>query len=352
MSVLIGHASISEKGTTEGAKGDSTGKEVCTRTWYSKPWGYMAIHPDADVRERHARAVEQACANDNIGYGQPDRNTLNTRAKEVEYDLSKIKSKCNCDCSSLQNVAAVASGAQGVSYGSNGWTTSTMRAALENAGYKIITDKTYLSSSTYCVRGAIYVKPGSHTVCGLTNGSKAGQTLSKAGAGFSGASGSGTYYPAFDSRSIVDGLESIGEDSGKETRAAIAAANGINNYSGAYDQNVKLCDLARQGRLKRPGASSGSTSAGSAEGSGYQVGEVYTLKSNMKVRTGPGTGYRMKSHSELTADGRKHDKDKNGCLDKGTRVTCKAVKTVGNQVWIQAPSGWMCARDGAKVYIA
>ena len=76
MSVLIGHASISEKGTTEGAKGDSTGKEVCTRTWYSKPWSYMAIHPDPDVRERHARAVEQACANDNIGYGQPDRNTL------------------------------------------------------------------------------------------------------------------------------------------------------------------------------------------------------------------------------------------------------------------------------------
>lgn len=352
MSVLIGHASISEKGTTEGEKGDSTGKEVCTRTWYSKPWGYMAIHPDADVRERHARAVEKACANDNIGYGQPDRNTLNTRAREVGYDLSKIKTKCNCDCSSLQNVAAVAAGTPGVSYGSNGWTTSTMREALEKAGYKIITDKTYLASSTYCVRGAIYVKPGSHTVCGLTNGSKASQTLSKAGAGSSGASGSGTYYPAFDSRSIVDGLESIGEDSSKETRAAIAAANGINNYSGAYDQNVKLCDLARQGKLKRPGASSGSTPAGPAEGSGYQVGDVYTLQSNMKVRTGPGTGYRMKSHSELTADGREHDKDKNGCLDAGTRVTCIAVETSGDRTWIECPSGWICARDGGTVYVA
>ena len=32
MSVLIGHASISEKGTINGAKGDSTKKEVCTRT--------------------------------------------------------------------------------------------------------------------------------------------------------------------------------------------------------------------------------------------------------------------------------------------------------------------------------
>lgn len=117
MSILIGHASISENGTINGAKGDSTGKEVCTRTWYSKPWDFMAIHPDSTVREKHAKAVEAACANNNIGYGQSDRNTLNTLAKAVNYDLSKV-GKCNCDCSSLQNVAAVASGASGVSYGS------------------------------------------------------------------------------------------------------------------------------------------------------------------------------------------------------------------------------------------
>ena len=352
MGILIGHASISEKGTIEGAKGDSTGKEVCTRTWYSKTWSYMAVHPDPDVRERHARAIEQACANNMIGYGQSDRNTLNARAKEVGYDLSRIKTKCNCDCSSLQNVAAVAAGAPGVSYGSNGWTTSTMREALERAGYKIITDKTYLASSAYCVRGAIYVKPGSHTVCGLDNGSKASQTLSKAGAGSSGESRSGAYYPAFDSGSIVDGLKSIGVDSSKANRAEIARANGISGYTGTYDQNVKLCDLARQGKLKRPGTSSGSTPAASGGSTGYQVGEVYTLQSNMKVRTGPGMGYRMKSHSELTADGKEHDKDRNGCLDAGTRVTCIAVETSGDQTWIECPSGWICARDGGTVYVA
>lgn len=180
MSVLIGHASISEKGTINGAKGDSTTKEVCTRTWYSKPWDFMAIHPDAAVREKHAKAVEAACANNNIGYGQSDRNTLNTLAKAVGYDLSKV-GKCNCDCSSLQNVAAVASGASGVSYESNGWVTSNMKAKLTAAGYIIITDGTYLTSEAYCVRGAIYVKASSHTVCGLSNGSKANDTLVKAG---------------------------------------------------------------------------------------------------------------------------------------------------------------------------
>ena len=82
MSVRIGHASISEKGTTNGAKGDQTGKEVCTRTWYSKPWDYMALHPDAQVREKHAKAVEAACANNNIWKQWVDnRNHENCFAK-------------------------------------------------------------------------------------------------------------------------------------------------------------------------------------------------------------------------------------------------------------------------------
>lgn len=178
MAILIGHASISERGTVNGAKGDSTGKEVCVRTWYDKSWDYIAVHPDANVRERHARAIEQACANNNIGYGQSNRNTLNALAKNVGYDLSKV-GKCNCDCSSLQNVAAMASGAEGVTYGSNGWTTSSMRGALKKAGYEIITDKKILKNASYCVRGAIYVKEGSHTVCGLSSGSKMLDTLSK-----------------------------------------------------------------------------------------------------------------------------------------------------------------------------
>ena len=187
MSVKIGHASISERGTVNGSKGDSTKKEVCTREWYNKPWDFMAIHPDSGVREKHAAAVEAACSNNNIGYGQSDRNTLNTLAKANGYNLAKV-GKCNCDCSSLQNVAAVASGAPGVTYGSNGWTTSNMKAKLTAAGYKIITGA-YLKNAEYCVRGAIYVRAGSHTVCGLNNGSKATQTLKKAGISSGGAVG-------------------------------------------------------------------------------------------------------------------------------------------------------------------
>ncbi len=192
MSVRIGHASISEKGTINGTKGDQTGGEVCIRTFYIKPWDFAAIHPDANVREKHARSVEAGCANDNIGYGQGDRNTLNTEAKKVGYDLSKITTPCNTDCSEFQNVCAVASGAPGVSHASNGWTTSTMKAALQAAGYKIITDATYLASDKYCVRGAIYVKASSHTVCALDNGTEYKKTLEKASISESSGNGGDT----------------------------------------------------------------------------------------------------------------------------------------------------------------
>ncbi len=184
MSVKIGHASQSEHGSANGTKGDSTGKEVCTRAWYkySGGWDFVAIYPDADVREKHAKAVEQACANDNIGYGQNDRNTLHTQAVDVAYVLSKIAKTCNCDCSSLQHVAAIASGAMPESsYGSNGMTTSTMKSVLQSYGYIIITDSTYCNNESYCVRGAIYVKSGHHTVTGLDNGSNYTKTLAKAG---------------------------------------------------------------------------------------------------------------------------------------------------------------------------
>ena len=60
-----------------------------------------------------------------------------------------------------------------------------------------------------------------------------------------------SYYPAFSSSSIVDGLKSIGVDSSYSNRARIAAANGINNYTGTAAQNNTLCSLAKQGRLKK-----------------------------------------------------------------------------------------------------
>lgn len=90
-------------------------------------------------------------------------------------------------------------------------------------------------------------------------------------------------------------------------------------------------------------------------GAAWSAGKIYTCRSNMNVRTGAGTSYRIKKIKELTADGKKHATNKtataNAVLKAGTRVTCKKVITKGKQVWLQIPSGYICAYDGVKKYV-
>lgn len=83
----------------------------------------------------------------------------------------------------------------------------------------------------------------------------------------------------------------------------------------------------------------------------YKVGNVYTLLDNMAVRKAPSKNSPLVGYKGLTADGKKHDVNKNGYLDKGTQVTCKDVYLEGAECWIKCPSGWMCAYDSTSVYI-
>lgn len=84
----------------------------------------------------------------------------------------------------------------------------------------------------------------------------------------------------------------------------------------------------------------------------YAKGKIYTLQSEMKVRVGPGILYRAKTHGELTEDGKKHDDDKDGALEKGTRITCLGYKEVKEEIWVQCPSGWIAGTYQGKRYIA
>jgi GH25 family lysozyme M1 (1,4-beta-N-acetylmuramidase) len=84
----------------------------------------------------------------------------------------------------------------------------------------------------------------------------------------------------------------------------------------------------------------------------YVVGKVYKiLVSDLRIRINPGTNYAVKTYSQLTPNARKHDSNRNGCLDVGTEVTCKGVAYEGNRTWIKIPSGWICAVENGKKYI-
>lgn len=173
MAVKIGHASIDENGRiNSGSAGDQTTKEVCTRNWYSKPWAAVIRPKDSSVAEKIAKAMEQACANDNIGYDQHQRTTLYARAKEAGWDLSKITSKCECDCSSL---VAVCVNAAGISVSKDIYTGNQKAALIGTGAFEVLTESKYIGSSASLKRGDILLGDG-HTAIVLSGSSGAATT--------------------------------------------------------------------------------------------------------------------------------------------------------------------------------
>lgn len=81
----------------------------------------------------------------------------------------------------------------------------------------------------------------------------------------------------------------------------------------------------------------------------YKVGNTYTVQVNhLHVRWTPGGAIKLKD--KLTVDGMKNAFS-DGCLKKGTRVTCKDVFLEDECIWIKIPSGWCCAVEGKDIYI-
>lgn len=121
--------------------------------------------------EKMARACEAAIANHNIGYDQSQRNTLNTQARLTGYDLARIKTPCECDCSSLMAVCAIAAGIDIPFTGGNAPRTATMKKDFPASGmFDVLTEKFYLNGDGYLKRGDILVKAGAHTVMVLETG--------------------------------------------------------------------------------------------------------------------------------------------------------------------------------------
>lgn len=178
MAVIIGHASIDERGkANSGQAGDQTGREVCTRNWYDRGWTVLLRANDPAVAERMARACEAGCANNRIGYDQYQRNTLRTRAREAGWDLSKITVDCETDCSAFMTVCAEAAGVDmdGTYTSGNAPVTQNMRQKFVGTGaFESLTDSKYLTTDRYLKRGDILVYERGHTVMALSNGDLSG----------------------------------------------------------------------------------------------------------------------------------------------------------------------------------
>lgn len=171
MGLIVGSARIDERGKLSGGQaGDQTGKEVCTQQYYmhSKGW-YVLRAKDISVANGIAKAMKQACDNNNIGYDQNERSGVITQLKRYG-NLAKIAKATECDCSSL--VRACVYQASGTDVGN--FTTANEASTLENSG--LFEKKKAVSSSTTLYDGDILVtKTKGHTVV-VTSGNARGQT--------------------------------------------------------------------------------------------------------------------------------------------------------------------------------
>lgn len=169
MAVKIGHASSDENSTASGGNaGDQTAREVFIRDWYnrSKGWSTVFRAKDSRIAEKIAKAMEQACANDNIGYDQGQRTTLFEHAKKASWDISKVTAKCECDCSSL---VAVCVNAAGIAINKDMYTGNQKTILNNTSKFDMLTEAKYLNKSDFLRRGDILLGQG-HTAVVLSDG--------------------------------------------------------------------------------------------------------------------------------------------------------------------------------------
>lgn len=166
MSIKIGHASIDENGKIAGGKtGDQTKKEICVRSWYSKPWNVYLECTDPVMAGKAASFMEQICADNNFGYDQSQRLT---GYNAIVADGGKIKgAKGEFDCSSLVSACYRLAGLAV----SPSCTTKSIRESFMATGkFRLFLDAAHLKSDTYAKRGGIYLKEGCHVVMALEDG--------------------------------------------------------------------------------------------------------------------------------------------------------------------------------------
>ena len=173
MSVLIGSARSSFGNTAPGDQ--HSGLEVSTQKWYLHAQGWYVLRAkDAAAREKIAVAIERACANNNIGYSQPTRNTLYSDVKPYGFDPARTSKKVNTDCSALVRVCVNFAGIAAGDF----ITSSEVRVLMATGAFELFTDDAHCKRDDYLLRGDILVtRTKGHTVVVLNDGAKAAEEI-------------------------------------------------------------------------------------------------------------------------------------------------------------------------------
>lgn len=165
----IGHASQDESGrAVSGIAGDQTKREVLIQNWYSHPWHTVIRPKSAITAQTIANTMCKICNNDNIGYDQSQRTTLFEKAKAVKWNIDKIKTPCETDCSAT---VCVCVNSADISIPSTMYTGNELKLLSDTGKFTILTDDKYTKSPAYLQVGDILLASG-HTAVVVSCGDK------------------------------------------------------------------------------------------------------------------------------------------------------------------------------------
>lgn len=237
--IIIGSARMGENGSVVGGKaGDQKQKsaedysgEVSMQNFYlhRKGW-YILRWKDATYAEECAKAMRRACNNANIGYDQNQRTGILKHG-------TRTTTHTECDCSAL--VRQCIKEAAEVDPGN--FTTLNEVEILRKTG--LFAEKIKYKSGTPLYNGDVLVTcTKGHTAVVVSALPRIHTVINT------------EYFPQYlgKSASIVDALASLGVNASKDNRRKIAAANGMDAYSGTYIENVALLERLKQGKLIKP----------------------------------------------------------------------------------------------------
>ena len=160
--VTLGHAVSDERGKSSGGKaGNQNGQELRLQEWYkrAKGWTHVLRAKKKAIRKKIAQAMTACVANKHIGYDQGQRTTLYREALNAKWDIGKIKTDCETDCSAL---VAVCLNVAGILISKDIYTGNMVDKIMETGSFSDLTSAKYTQSADELEVGDILVGPG-HT---------------------------------------------------------------------------------------------------------------------------------------------------------------------------------------------
>lgn len=341
MATLCGWASIDENGKAKGgAAGDQNGKEVKTGNWYDFGQKIVLRFKDRTKAKKAAQTMKTLCTGNYVGYDQNQRTTLYTEMQKVGWDASKLKTKCETDCSAMMSPVLRSAG---ISVSKDIYTGNMVAAIMGTGQFTKLTASKYTDSGDYLLTGDIMVNEGSHTIMALEDGAKAGGESSGSSSSGSSSSGSSSSGGALSKTVKWKGIITA---SSLNIRTWAGTENGICSFSPLKKgTEVNVCDsekasdgstwyyieykgkygFAHSSYIKQKGSSSAGTSSGAAKvdpakskSSGLAGKYKVTASDGLNLRTGAGT-----SKSKITA------------MPKGAECQCYGYYTEVNGVkWL------------------